>query len=168
MSISTGAAVIFGATGGVMEAALRTVAEVVTGQELGCIDFHDVRGLAGIKEAVIPVGELKVKVAVAHTLANARIILDKIRAGEADYHFIEVMACPGGCIGGGGQPLPVCGETRQARVDAIYECDSCMTLRKSHENPAIKALYDEWLGKPLGEKSHKYLHTHYHAQHRGG
>ncbi|MDR7867210.1 MAG: NADH-dependent [FeFe] hydrogenase, group A6 [Sporomusaceae bacterium] len=168
LGISTGAAVIFGATGGVMEAALRTVAEVVTGKELGCVDFKAVRGLTGIKEAVVPVGDLNVKVAVAHTLQNARTILDKIRAGEADYHFIEVMACPGGCIGGGGQPVPVCQETRQARVDAIYNCDSCMSLRKSHENPAVKELYDSWLGKPLGEKSHKLLHTHYHAQHREG
>ncbi len=168
LGISTGAGVIFGATGGVMEAALRTVAEVVTGKELGCLDFKEVRGLTGIKEAVVPVGDLKVKVAVAHTLQNARTMLDKIRAGEADYHFIEVMACPGGCIGGGGQPLPVCKETRQARVDAIYECDQCMSMRKSHDNPAVKELYDSWLGKPLGEKSHKLLHTHYHAQHREG
>jgi len=167
LGISTGAAVIFGATGGVMEAALRTVAEVVTGKTLECIDFHNVRGLTGLKEAVVPVGDLNVKVAVAHTLANARIILDKIRAGEADYHFIEVMACPGGCIGGGGQPFVSCGETRQKRIDAIYECDSCSTLRKSHENPAVKELYDTWLGKPLGEKSHHLLHTHYHQQKRG-
>ena len=167
LGISTGAAVIFGATGGVMEAALRTVAEVVTGQTLGCIDFHNVRGLTGVKEAVIPVGDLQVKVAVAHTLANARILLDKIRSGEADYHFIEVMACPGGCIGGGGQPFPVCAQTRQQRIDAIYECDSCSAMRKSHENPAIKELYDTWLGKPLGEKSHHLLHTHYHPQKRG-
>jgi len=167
LGISTGAGVIFGATGGVMEAALRTVAEVVTGKELGCIDFKDVRGLNGIKEAVVPVGDLEVKVAVAHTLANAREMLERIRAGKADYHFIEVMACPGGCIGGGGQPLPVCRETREARVASIYDCDACMKLRKSHENPAVKELYDTWLGKPLGEKSHKLLHTHYHPQHRG-
>jgi NADH-quinone oxidoreductase subunit G/NADP-reducing hydrogenase subunit HndD len=167
LGISTGAGVIFGATGGVMEAALRTVAEVVTGKELECIDFHSVRGLTGLKEAVVPVGDLNVKVAVAHTLANARIILDKIRAGEADYHFVEVMACPGGCIGGGGQPIPTCGETRQKRINAIYECDSCSTMRKSHDNPAVKELYDTWLGKPLGEKSHHLLHTHYHPQKRG-
>ncbi|HMM22830.1 MAG TPA: NADH-dependent [FeFe] hydrogenase, group A6 [Selenomonadales bacterium] len=167
LGISTGAGVIFGATGGVMEAALRTVAEVVTGKPLDCIDFHGVRGLTGIKEAEVELGDLKVKVAVAHTLANARMLLDKIRAGEADYQFIEVMACPGGCIGGGGQPVPVCADIRQKRVDAIYDCDQCSTLRKSHDNPAVKELYDTWLGKPLGEKSHKLLHTHYHPQERG-
>jgi NADP-reducing hydrogenase subunit HndD len=167
LGISTGAGVIFAATGGVMEAALRTVAEVVTGKTLECIDFHNVRGLTGVKEAIVPVGDLKVKVAVAHTLANARLVLDKIRSGEADYHFIEIMACPGGCIGGGGQPIPTCGDVRQKRIDAIYECDQCSTLRKSHENPAIKELYDTWLGKPLGEKSHHLLHTHYHQQKRG-
>jgi NADH-quinone oxidoreductase subunit G/NADP-reducing hydrogenase subunit HndD len=167
LGISTGAGVIFGATGGVMEAALRTVAEIVTGKTLECIDFHNVRGLTGVKEATVPVGDLQVKVAVVHTLANAKMILDKINSGEADYHFIEVMACPGGCIGGGGQPLPVCADTRQKRIDAIYECDQGMAMRKSHENPAVKELYDTWLGKPLGEKSHKILHTHYHPQNRG-
>ncbi|MBP1765580.1 MAG: hndD 3, partial [Firmicutes bacterium] len=166
LGISTGAGVIFGATGGVMEAALRTVAEVVTGKELASIEFTSVRGLTGIKEAVIPVGDLQVKVAVAHTLANARAMLEKIKAGEADYHFIEVMACPGGCIGGGGQPISTEIGFRQKRVDAIYECDQCMTMRKSHENPAVKELYDTWLIKPLGEKSHHLLHTHYHAQDR--
>jgi NADP-reducing hydrogenase subunit HndD len=166
LGITTGAGVIFGATGGVMEAALRTVAEVLTSKPLDCIDFHDVRGLTGIKEAVVPVGDLSVKIAVAHTLANARTLLDKIRSGEADYHFIEVMTCPGGCIGGGGQPIPTYADTRQKRIDAIYECDRCMPLRKSHENPAIRELYDTWLGKPLGEKSHHLLHTHYHAQKR--
>ncbi|MCM0757285.1 NADH-dependent [FeFe] hydrogenase, group A6 [Sporomusa sphaeroides DSM 2875] len=167
LGITTGAGVIFGATGGVMEAALRTVSEVITGKPLDCIDFHHVRGLTGIKEAVVPVGDLQVKVAAAHTLANARLLLDKIRNGEADYHFIEVMTCPGGCIGGGGQPIPVCADTRQKRLNAIYECDQSMPLRKSHENPAIKELYDTWLGQPLGEKSHHLLHTHYHAQKRG-
>ncbi len=166
MGISTGAGVIFGATGGVMEAALRTVAEIVTGKELECIDFKNVRGLTGIKEAEVKVGDLTVKIAVAHTLANARLLLDKIRKGEADYHFIEIMACPGGCIGGGGQPVPVCADTRQQRINAIYECDQCSGMRKSHENPAIKELYETWLGKPLGEKSHHLLHTHYHPQKR--
>ena len=167
LGISTGAGVIFGATGGVMEAALRTVAEVVTGKPLDCIEFQSVRGLTGIKEAVVPVGDLNVKVAVAHTLANARLLMDKIRAGEADYHFIEIMACLGGCIGGGGQPYSTCADIRQQRTDALYSCDECKTLRKSHENPAVKELYDTWLGKPLGEKSHHLLHTHYHRQDRG-
>ena len=164
--ISTGAGVIFGSSGGVMEAALRTVAEVVTGKTLESIDFKEVRGLAGIKEAAVPIGDLTVKIAVANTLSNARIMMDKIRAGEADYQFIEIMACPGGCIGGGGQPVPVCEETRLNRIAAIYECDQGSQLRKSHENPAIKELYDTWLGKPLGEKSHHLLHTHYKAQNR--
>ncbi|MBP2653415.1 MAG: hndD 3 [Firmicutes bacterium] len=167
LGISTGAAVIFGATGGVMEAALRTVAEVVTGKELESLDFHAVRGLTGVREAEVPVGDLKVKVAVAHTLANARKLLDRIRNGQADYHFIEIMACPGGCIGGGGQPYSTSCDIRQKRIDSIYECDQCSSLRKSHENPAIKELYETWLGKPLGEKSHHLLHTHYHQQKRG-
>ena len=162
--ISTGAGVIFGSSGGVMEAALRTVAEVVTGKPLESIDFKEVRGLAGIKEAAVQIGDLTVKIAVANTLSNARIMMDKIRAGEADYQFIEIMACPGGCIGGGGQPVPVCEETRLNRIAAIYECDQDSQLRKSHENPAIKELYETWLGQPLGEKSHHLLHTHYKAQ----
>ncbi|EGO64409.1 NADH-dependent [FeFe] hydrogenase, group A6 [Acetonema longum] len=166
LGISTGAGVIFGATGGVMEAALRTVAETVTGKALPDIEFHNVRGLTGIREAVVPVGDSKVKVAVAHTLGNARMLMEKIRAGVADYHFIEIMACPGGCIGGGGQPAPISQEVRQQRINAIYQCDQAMTLRKSHENPAVRELYDTWLGKPLGEKSHKLLHTHYHPQER--
>ena len=162
--ISTGAGVIFGSSGGVMEAALRTVAEVVTGKPLESIEFTAVRGLAGIKEAAVPIGDLTVKIAVANTLSNARIMMDKIRAGEADYQFIEIMACPGGCIGGGGQPVPVCEETRLNRIAAIYECDQDSQIRKSHENPAVKELYDTWLGQPLGEKSHHLLHTHYTAQ----
>ncbi|MDU4962029.1 MAG: NADH-dependent [FeFe] hydrogenase, group A6 [Sporomusaceae bacterium] len=166
LGISTGAGMLFGATGGVTEAALRTVVELVTGNPLDAIEFTDVRGLAGIKEAVIPVGDLRVKVAVAHTLANARLLLDKIRRGEADYHFIEIMACPGGCIGGGGQPVPVSAEIRERRIGSIYECDQAYTIRKSHENPAIQELYSTWLGKPLSEKSHKLLHTHYHPQHK--
>ena len=162
--ITSGAAVIFGSSGGVMEAALRTVVEVITGKELERIDFKEVRGLTGLKEAALKVGDLTVKIAVANTLSNARIIMEKIKAGEADYHFIEIMACPGGCIGGGGQPVPVCEEIRLNRIAAIYECDEHSQIRKSHENPAIKELYDTWLGKPLGEKSHHLLHTHYKAQ----
>lgn len=167
LGISTGAGVIFGATGGVMEAALRTVSEIVTGKELEDIEFKTVRGLKGLKEAEVLVGDLTVKIAVANTLANARILLDKIRNGEADYHFIEVMACPGGCIGGGGQPISTDASIRQRRADAIYECDQCSALRKSHLNPGVKELYDTWLEKPLGEKSHKLLHTHYQRQERG-
>lgn len=166
MGIATGAGVIFGATGGVMEAALRTVAEVVTGQPLENIEFHGVRGLTGVKEAQVTLAGTTVKVAVAHTLANARQMMEKVRNGEADYHFIEIMACPGGCIGGGGQPVPISADIRQKRIDSIYECDQGHELRKSHDNPAIKELYDTWLGKPNGEKAHHLLHTHYHAQKR--
>ena len=164
MGIATGAGVIFGATGGVMEAALRTVAEVVTGQQLENIEFHGVRGLTGVKEAQVTLAGITVKVAVAHTLANARKILERIKKGEADYHFIEIMACPGGCIGGGGQPVPVTADVRQKRIDSIYECDQGSALRKSHDNPAIKELYDSWLGTPNGEKAHHLLHTHYQPQ----
>ncbi len=164
MGISTGAAVIFGATGGVMEAALRTVYEVVTGKELAAVDFKEVRGLQGLKEAVIDVDGTKVKVAVVNTLAEARKMLDRIREGKADYHFIEIMACPGGCISGGGQPIPVDAIIRKKRQESIYELDSDFNIRKSHENPAIKELYSQWLGKPLDEKAHKLLHTHYHKQ----
>lgn len=167
LGISTGAGVIFGATGGVMEAALRTVAEVLTGQELKDIEFRAVRGLEGIKEAQINIGGQTVKVAVVHTLANARKLMEKIRKGEADYHFVEIMACPGGCIGGGGQPVPVDADVRQQRIRAIYTCDTQAALRKSHENPAVQELYANYLGKPLGEKSHHLLHTHYHPQNRG-
>ncbi len=158
----TGAATIFGATGGVMEAALRTAYEVATGKTLENVEFTAVRGLEGIKEATIPVeGIGDVKVAAAHGLGNARKLLEKIKAGEADYHFIEVMACPGGCVGGGGQPIPVNNEIRALRAQALYMEDCALTLRKSHDNPSIKKIYEEFLGKPLGEISHHLLHTHY-------
>lgn len=164
MGIATGAGVIFGATGGVMEAALRTVSELITGKELECIDFHSVRGLQGVKEAEVQIGDTVVNVAVAHTLLNARKLLDQIREGTSKYHFIELMACPGGCISGGGQPISSCADIREKRINALYECDQCSALRKSHLNPAVKELYENWLGKALGEKSHKLLHTHYHPQ----
>ncbi|MEW6522691.1 MAG: NADH-dependent [FeFe] hydrogenase, group A6 [Bacillota bacterium] len=159
--ITTGAAAIFGATGGVMEAALRTAYEVLTGKTLEALDFETVRGLEGIKEATVDVGGLPVRVAVAHTLGNARKVMERIRSGEADYHFIEIMCCPGGCIGGGGQPIPTDLEIRAKRIKAIYDVDSKMTLRKSHENPAVQELYRDFLEKPLGHKSHELLHTHY-------
>lgn len=161
MGISTGAGVIFGATGGVMEAALRTVYELVTKKELPHIDIKEVRGMEGIREAEILLGDLKVKAAVAHGLGNARKLLDKIVAGEADYHFIEIMACPGGCLGGGGQPIPTTLEIRKKRAEAIYRADAGLPYRKSHENPGIKKLYKEFLGEPNGEKAHHLLHTHY-------
>lgn len=161
LGISTGAAVIFGATGGVMEAALRTVYEVVTGAALPNIELTMVRGMEGVKEAAVDLSGTTVKVAVAHGLANASKLLDRIRAGEADYHFIEIMCCPGGCIGGGGQPIPTTNAIRQERIDATYQADRDLPLRKSHENPAVLKLYEEYLVKPLGEKSHNLLHTHY-------
>ncbi|MDH7480203.1 MAG: [FeFe] hydrogenase, group A, partial [Syntrophomonadaceae bacterium] len=161
MGISTGAGVIFGATGGVMEAALRTVYEIVTKGTLPSLDFHDVRGLQGVKETTVQVGDLPVKVAVAHGLGNARKLLDALAAGQADYHFIEIMCCPGGCIGGGGQPIPTNLEVRGQRIAGIYQADAGLPLRKSHENPAVQQLYAEFLEKPLGHKSHELLHTHY-------
>ena len=170
LGTSTGAAAIFGATGGVMEAALRTVHFVLTGKEIEGIVFTPVRGMEGIKEASVDVPvdgkTVTVKLAVAHTLKNARILMDKIRAGEADYHFIEVMACPGGCIGGGGQPQPVNAQIRAARTAAIYKVDETSKLRQSHNNPQIKEIYKQYFGEPCGEKSHKLLHTHYTAQKR--
>jgi len=159
--LSTGAGVIFGATGGVMEAALRTVYEVVTGETLESLDFNMVRGLEGIKEAEVDLAGTIVKVAVAHSLSNARKVMELIKSGKAEYAFIEIMCCPGGCIGGGGQPLGGTDELRLKRIDAIYRADKGLPLRKSHENPAVKQLYDEFLEKPLGEKSHHLLHTHY-------
>lgn len=159
--LSTGAAVIFGATGGVMEAALRTVYEVVTGETLEALDFKVVRGLEGIKEAEVDLAGTKVKVAVAHSLSNARKIMELIKEGKADYAFIEIMCCPGGCIGGGGQPFGGTDELRLKRIDAIYKADKDLPLRKSHENPAVTQLYEEFLKEPLGEKSHHLLHTHY-------
>jgi len=162
--ITTGAALIFGASGGVMEAALRTVYEVVTGKELQNVNFNEVRGMEGIKEASVDLNGTVVRVAVAHGLGNARKLLDQIKAGATKYDFIEVMCCPGGCIGGGGQPIPTNLETRMARIKAIYETDAGMALRKSHENPAVKKLYEEFLEKPLGHKSHELLHTHYTAR----
>jgi len=166
LGISTGAGAIFGATGGVMEAALRTVYEIVTNKELENIEFTDVRGVEGVKEATIDIDGTKVNVAVAHGLGNARKLLDKVKNGEANYHFIEIMCCPGGCVGGGGQPILSADERwemdyREVRGESIYEVDRKMKLRKSHENPAVQTLYKEFLGKPLGEKSHKLLHTHY-------
>lgn len=161
LGMSTGAGAIFGATGGVMEAALRTVYEIVTGKELEKLEFETVRGLEGVKETTVDLDGLPVKVAVAHGLGNARKVMDQIKAGEADYAFLEVMACPGGCIGGGGQPYVTSKSTREARIDAIYQVDADMPMRKSHENPSVQQLYKDFLGQPLGEMSHHLLHTHY-------
>ena len=161
LGISTGAAAIFGNTGGVMEAALRTAYEVVTGEPLTQLEFHKVRGWEGIRETEVLMDGAKVKVAVAHGLSNARVLLERIREGECQYHFIEVMACPGGCIGGGGEPIVPGYEVRKKRIAALYEEDKAMVIRKSHENPAIIKLYEEFLGEPLREKSRHLLHTSY-------
>jgi NADP-reducing hydrogenase subunit HndD len=162
----TGAAVIFGATGGVSEAALRTVAELLTGQEINNVEYQAVRGIEDVKEARIMIGDLEVKAAVVHGTANARKILDRIRAGEADYHFLEIMACPGGCVTGGGQPIRTAEEKidtdfRIVRAQAIYQADKQHKIRKSHENPEIKKIYEEFLGSPNSNKAHELLHTHY-------
>jgi NADH-quinone oxidoreductase subunit G/NADP-reducing hydrogenase subunit HndD len=161
LGISTGAGVIFGATGGVMEAAIRTAYELVTGKELEDINFTPVRGLDGIKEAELAINGTILKAAVAHGLANARKLLEAVKAGQKTYHFIEVMACPGGCLGGGGQIIPTDNDVRQKRMQAIYEADKSMRLRKSHENPVVQQLYRDFLIKPLSHRAHELLHTDY-------
>ncbi len=166
MGESTGAGAIFGATGGVMEAALRTAAEWIGGAPLTKVDFEEVRGTQGIKEATYKVGDLTIKVAVASGLTNAKIIMDKIRAGEADYQFVEIMCCPGGCVNGGGQPLQPASvrnftDLRAIRAKALYDEDKALPLRKSHESPAIKRLYDEYFGEFGSHKAHEVLHTSY-------
>jgi NADP-reducing hydrogenase subunit HndD len=166
LGTSTGAGAIFGVTGGVMEGALRTVAEELTGQSLDDIDFMDVRGIKGIKEAEVKIGDLNVKVAVASGLGNARKLLDAIKRGEKEYHFIEIMGCPGGCVTGGGQPIVSARirnikDPRILRAEATYEEDREKPIRKSHENPDIKKLYKEFLGEPNSHKAHELLHTFY-------
>ena len=166
MGEATGAGAIFGTTGGVMEAALRTAAETITGKELDEIEFEEVRGEKGIKRATIDIEGKKINIVVAHGLSNARKILEEIKQGKADYQFVEIMACPGGCIMGGGQPI-VNSKTRSQvdvrakRANALYEIDEKSKIRKSHENPAIKKLYSEFLEKPGSYRAHKLLHTHY-------
>lgn len=161
LGISTGAGAIFAATGGVMEAAVRTAYEVVAGKPLPDLNLKVVRGFDGIKEAELDINGTKLKVAVAHTLKNARVLLDQIEEGNSPYAFIEVMTCPGGCLGGGGQPIPTTWEVRQKRAESIYREDSIKPIRKSHDNPAIKELYEDFLKKPLGHISHELLHTNY-------
>lgn len=165
---ASGAAVIFGATGGVMEAALRTVADILTGKDLEDIEYHAVRGVEGVKEASLDLGlDKPVKIAVAHGIANAQVVLDKIRSGEmSDYAFIEIMACPGGCVNGGGQPIVSAQiknwtDIRVERAKALYEEDRNLPIRKSHKNPIMDMLYDEFFEKPGSHKSHLYLHTEY-------
>jgi len=178
MGESTGAGVIFGATGGVMEAALRTVYELVTGREVPFknLNITPVRGMEGVKEATIkienPLEEWKfldgveLKCAVAHGLLNAKKVMDSIVSGTSNYHFIEFMACPGGCLGGGGQPIPTSPEIRRKRAEAIYAEDAGMELRKSHQNPEILKIYNDFLVKPMGERSHHLLHTKYYPRER--
>lgn len=172
LGYSTGAADIFGTTGGVMEATLRTAAEVVTGQKFDSFEYENVRAVEGLREAEIKIGDITLNVAVANGLHNAQTILDKVKAGEKQYHIIEVMACPGGCISGGGQPLlevgfdeyPLKKETIAARRQALYSIDQGKEMRKSHENPAIIKLYEDFLEKPGSEVAHHLLHTTYSAR----
>ena len=178
MGVSSGAAVIFGATGGVMEAALRTAYEIVTGREVPFEDLNimPVRGMEGVRLASVKIEGCKeewnflegveLKCAVAHGLVNARKLMNSVKNGELDVHFIEIMACPGGCLGGGGQPIPTNNEIRRKRAEAIYEEDMSLEYRKSHENPEIIAIYKDFLGEPLGHKSHELLHTHYTGRER--
>ncbi len=166
---STGAAVIFGATGGVMEAALRTAVEKLSGEELKSLDFTEVRGTDGIKEASYTVNGMEIKVCVVSGLANANTIMEKVKNGTADYHFIEIMGCPGGCVNGGGQPIQHAVvrnfvDLRARRAAALYEADKDMPLRKSHESEAVKRLYAEFLGEPGSHKAHEVLHTSYVAR----
>ena len=163
---STGAAPIFGATGGVMEAALRTAADVLEGKSLENVEYKAVRGLEGIKEATLTLGGLEIKAAVAHSTGAAKELIQRIKSGEASYAFVEVMACPGGCVNGGGQPIVEAFkrldvDPRAARAAGLYAEDEAKTIRKSHENPDIQKLYKEYLGEPNGHKAHELLHTHY-------
>ena len=166
---STGAGVIFGATGGVMEAALRTVADILTGEDLECIDYECVRGIDGVKEATVNVAGMDINIAVVNGTGNAKKLLEAIQAGEKDYHFIEVMGCPGGCVTGGGQPI-VSAQDRMdfdpkvLRAKATYAEDANMQKRKSHKNEEVQQLYKDFLGEPNSHKAHELLHTHYHQR----
>ncbi|MEN6364445.1 MAG: iron hydrogenase small subunit, partial [Rectinema sp.] len=162
----TGAGAIFGATGGVMEAALRTAYYLLTGEELRDVNFTGVRGMSGIKEASIHIKGVEVRVAVAHQMGNIAQVLEEVRKAKAEgrdtpWHFIEVMACRGGCIGGGGQPYGCTDEIRKLRIRGIYDHDEGKEYRCSHQNPYIKKVYDEFLQTPGSHKAHELLHTHY-------
>jgi NADP-reducing hydrogenase subunit HndD len=164
--VGSGAGAIFGATGGVMEAALRTAAEVLENKKLEKLEFSDVRGTDGIKRATYMLGGMEVKVAVVSGTANAKKLLNAIKAGEEEVHFIEIMACPGGCVNGGGQPTQPASvrnnvDLKALRASVLYKADSKMDLRKSHENSAVKKLYDEYFGEPGSHKAHEILHTKY-------
>ena len=166
MGEATGAGAIFGVTGGVMEAALRTASEILSGEELENIDFKQVRGEEGIRRAILKIGERDIKVVVANGLGNAKIIMEEIKSGKADYQFVEIMACPGGCIMGGGQPIKnskirATVDVRKKRADAMYTIDEKSRIRKSHENPVLKQIYSEYIGVPGGHKAHELFHTTY-------
>jgi iron-only hydrogenase group A len=170
LGTSTGASDIFGTTGGVMEATLRTAAEKLSGGRVDQLEFTEVRAVEGLREASIVIGDKTLNVGVANGLVNAATLLDRVVRGDKPFHLIEVMACPGGCIGGGGQPYPPRGmksldpELLRARADVLYSIDGSKELRRSHENPAVQKLYAEFLGEPGGPKAHELLHTHYHAK----
>jgi iron only hydrogenase large subunit-like protein len=160
----TTAGKIFGATGGVMEAAIRSAYFLITGKELGELKVEAVRGMKGVREAKLNIDGMEIGVAVAHTLKNAAALLDQIKNGRKDIHFIEIMTCPGGCVGGGGQPIGTNVQRVLARTRALYELDEKEQLKTSHSNPWIKRIYEEFLGEPLSKKSHELLHTHYHKR----
>ena len=166
MGEATGAGAIFGTTGGVMEAAIRTAVDTLENRSIDRIEYKEVRGEKGIKEATLNVAGKEVKIAVASGLANARKIMEQIRKGESPYHFVEIMACPGGCVMGGGQPIKsstirATVDVRKLRANALYEIDEKSVIRKSHESPVMKQLYAEFLEKPGSHLTHKYLHTSY-------
>ncbi|NLA06975.1 MAG: ferredoxin, partial [Firmicutes bacterium] len=165
IGLTTGGGVIFGVTGGVAEAVLRTAANLLK-IDLGCVDFKEVRGFQGLREATVRLGDLKLDLAVVHGLGNARKLLDVIRRGEAKYDLVEVMACPGGCVGGGGQPQPNDTESRMARGKGLYISDKMAQLRSPGENLAVAKLYESYLGKPGSELAHEVLHTGYGPRRR--
>jgi iron only hydrogenase large subunit-like protein len=170
LGLSSGAGDIFGTTGGVMEATLRAASELVTGKPADRLEFTEVRAVEGLRETYVAIGDRAIHVGVANGLTNAKVLLDKVVADKNAFHVIEVMACPGGCIGGGGQPYPPEGlkvldpDLLRKRAGALYAIDKSKTLRKSYENPAIDELYDSFLGGPGSEKAHHLLHTHYHPR----
>jgi iron-only hydrogenase group A len=170
LGVASGAGDLFGTTGGVMEATLRAASELVTGKPADRLDFTEVRAVEGLRETYVAIGEHNIHVGVANGLTNAKVLLDKVKAGKEQFHVIEVMACPGGCCGGGGQPYPPEGvkvldpELLRLRAAALYSIDSKKKLRKSYENPAIEEVYSSYLGGPGTEKAHELLHTQYHAK----
>jgi NADH-quinone oxidoreductase subunit G len=165
----SGAGTIFGASGGVMEAALRTAHFLLTGEEMEELEFSAIRGLQGVKQTQVDIGGREIRLAVAQGLGNVEEVLERVRraaqaGSEPPYHFIEVMACPGGCIGGGGQAWGVTDEVRRKRAEGLLADDRMQTARRSHQNPAVAKLYEDFLGEPLGDRAHELLHTQYNAR----